>query len=149
MEKTKLWLDDFRYPPNDEWVWVKNYDEFVEVAPTQSWEHISLDHDLDDWGVLYERDTRTWEQWLSGAFVGGKTGFNVTEWMVDNGIWPTKSLAIHTDYPAGRERMASLISQNGPFDDYYWYERTKESGMVYPVSGYIFFSDFDSDEPDE
>lgn len=139
-DKKKLWLDDFRYPPSDEWVWVKNYDEFVEVAPTQEWEHISLDHDLDDWAVNYSHDSREWDAWLHGGFVGGRNGYDVTKWIVENEAWPTETIAIHTDVPDRREAMAELIRLFGPFENMDWYERTKDDGMVYSVGGYIFYA---------
>lgn len=149
MLKTKLWLDDFRDPPSDEWVWVKNYDEFVKVAPTQKWEHISLDHDLDDWGSAYSFNTNEWDTWVRGGFVGGKNGFDVTKWIVENKAWSSKTIAIHTDVPDRREAMADLIRLFGPYDDFDWYERTKESGMNYPVKGYIFYANLEESETSE
>jgi hypothetical protein len=138
--KTKLWLDDFRFPPSDEWEWVKTFDEFVEVAPTQEWEHMSLDHDLDDFAIYSSRDSQTWDDWLHGYYVGGKNGMDVTRWIVENECWPTKSIAIHTDVTDRREAMAELIDSHGPFESFDWYERDQASGMTYAVRGYIFYA---------
>jgi hypothetical protein len=42
----KIWIDDIRTPPNSDWIWCKNYDEFVKAFDDEFPDYISFDHDL-------------------------------------------------------------------------------------------------------
>jgi hypothetical protein len=45
----KLWVDDLRYPPDDQWTWVKTSDSAVALLRlTGTCEVMSLDHDLGE-----------------------------------------------------------------------------------------------------
>jgi chloramphenicol O-acetyltransferase len=86
----KLWVDDVREPPNDDWVWVKNYVAASMLLTTHaSWiSTISLDHDLGE-------DEET-----------GYDLLNWMEWMVhDHDLPLPQDIRIHTANPAGRENM--------------------------------------------
>lgn len=53
MEFYKIWVDDIRYPPNTDWIWVKSVNQaktLIEILEnTNSEMFISLDHDAGDY----------------------------------------------------------------------------------------------------
>ena len=53
MEFYKIWVDDIRYPPNTDWIWVKSVNQtktLIEILEnTDSEMLISLDHDAGDY----------------------------------------------------------------------------------------------------
>jgi hypothetical protein len=132
----KLWLDDFRSPPWNNWDhWAKDYQQVTHYLVANDYEHVSLDHDLCDFPSMgtYGYNSPNW-------WVGELTGLHVVEFMVEQNIWPTKTVSIHTDYSEGRERMADLISSYGPFSNMEWYTRTNCKNKV---EGYIFYASED------
>lgn len=54
MEFYKIWVDDIRYPPNTDWIWVKSVNQaktLIEILEnTDSEMLISLDYDAGDYG---------------------------------------------------------------------------------------------------
>ena len=54
MKSYKIWVDDIRYPPNTDWIWVKSVNQakiLIEILEnTDSEMLISLDHDAGDYG---------------------------------------------------------------------------------------------------
>jgi hypothetical protein len=111
----KLWLDDIRPAPVG-WTWVKTADEAREKLQTQIVTHASLDHDLGACETCM--GGRTAEQWLEEhncmqmpncEHFG--TGYTLVCWMEQNDIWPTEFCTIHSRNPAGRMRMAQVISK--------------------------------------
>ena len=54
MEFYKIWVDDIRYPPNTDWIWVKSANQaktLIEILEnTDSEMLISLNHDAGDYG---------------------------------------------------------------------------------------------------
>ena len=96
-----VFLDDEREPWDPEWMLVKTYDECVQVLSQGNVEHLSLDHDLSN-------------EHYNGDLGDEKTGYHVVLWMAENGIWPTKTLIVHTMNPAGRERMVRTAERFAP-----------------------------------
>lgn len=125
--------------PNPEgWTWVKDYDEAVRYWETEGTPDIaSLDHDL--YGLT---------PYVYG--VPDLSGLDFVQYLCgDPTRWPFYSLALHTDYTAGRERMADLIEKYGPYDHRETYEKTYPcrtdrwgNGLV-NVYGYIYTKDED------
>jgi NAD+-processing family protein with receiver domain len=99
-------------PAPEGYDWVKDYDEAVRYWETKGTPHIaSLDHDL--WGLT---------PYISG--VREYNGADFVQWLCgDNDRWPHEQLSIHTDYTAGRERMADMIEKFGPYTNRDVYER--------------------------
>lgn len=144
----RLWLDDMR-PAPEGYTWVKDYNEAVRYWQTEGTPDIaSLDHDL--YGMT---------MYVPGTY--DYSGFDFVQWLCgdnpaseDSGRWPFLSLALHTDYTGGRERMADLIERYGPYDNRETYEKTYPineagysgyywgSGLVH-VYGYIYTKDED------
>jgi hypothetical protein len=88
---TRLWLDDVRRPPTDEWSWAKSVEEAIEILATRPVVEASLDNDLHP----FERD-----------------GLEVLVWMGENDAWPER-IRIHTDNRFASTKMCNLLENNG------------------------------------
>lgn len=91
----KLWIDDLRSPPEDNWVWAKNSVEALarlaqSVMPEFHITEISFDHDL------------------GGADVS-ITVANELERMVYMGFIPMPVWFIHSANPVGRQNLARTL----------------------------------------
>lgn len=96
-----LWLDDQRNPFHHGAfgaVWVKNYEEAVELLATGEVTVASLDHDLNMAQTMGFADTE-------------KTGMDVLIWMEENNIWPEKVL-VHSANPSGKMRMLQVVQKH-------------------------------------
>lgn len=99
---TKLWIDDVRQPPSDEWIWAKTV--YEAIGAICFYEHnmftdtitISLDHDAGD----YAKD--------GGDYV------RVLDWLEREGIVDTGYFFhIHSQNPVGVQNMRAIINHNG------------------------------------
>jgi len=98
----KLWLDDVRDPKDwghIGWVWVKTYDEAVQMLRTGQVKMASLDHDLSLAATL-------------GYPCGEKTGYDVVCWMEEHDVWPRYGVQVHSMNPVGAERMRKVIAKH-------------------------------------
>jgi hypothetical protein len=89
----KLWIDDYRKPPDNTWEWVKTVEGAIHCMSKYTVSVASLDHDLGD----------------------GPTGYDLTKWMVENNIWPQDAIYLHTGNPVGRINMQQEINVHSPF----------------------------------
>jgi len=91
----KLWIDDIRVPPDDEWVWVKNYDDARRYITINWYEitDISLDHDLGE-------NSKTGYDIL--VYIEGylATGGRTCPWITFN---------VHSANPVGCKNMEAAI----------------------------------------
>ena len=98
----KLWIDDMRRPPSDDWIWIKT----VKKAKSAIWyyEHqyqddtitIDLDHDAGD----YAKD--------GGDYI------EILNWLEREGIVDTGYFFhIHSMNPVGVQNMRAIIQHNG------------------------------------
>lgn len=145
MKRTKLWLDDFRHPPTDEWVWAENYKRVTHLLANYEWDHVSLDHDLEPGffgGQFGTYNGYTDDPWDDME----RTGFDVVKFIVQNDTWARKTLATHTDNSHGRQNMIGLIDDYGPYSSKKWYERKTQ---MYPVTGVIYYADSEATESEE
>jgi hypothetical protein len=88
---TKLWLDDVRRPPSEEWTLAKSVEEAIEILATKWVAEASLDNDLHP----FQRD-----------------GLEVIEWMQDHGVWP-HLIRVHTDNRFASTKMCNLLERSG------------------------------------
>lgn len=109
-------------PAPEGYDWVKDYDEAVAYWETKGTPDIaSLDHDL--WGF---------KPYYAG--VREYNGADFVSWLCqDNDRWPEISLSIHTDYTTGRENMANMIEQYGPYEYRDVYDRTYPVPVKYDI----------------
>src|SRR4051794_16218176 len=88
-----LWLDDVRPPPSNAWIWAKTVAEaeaHLRAAPV---EKASLDHDLGD---------------------DEPEGRKLVLTMIEDELWPTDEIAIHSANIVGADHMCALIERYGP-----------------------------------
>ena len=95
----KLWIDDIRIPPSNEWVWIKSVNEakrYISMASPYGVAKIelSVDHDAGD----YAND--------GGDYI------KLLDWFEETNRIPT-SIRIHSQNPVGVANMRAIIERNG------------------------------------
>ena len=95
---TKLWVDDIRPPPTEEWDCARSFHEAVYFLEVKNYDMVSLDHDL-------------------GSFYGNRemTGYDIMNWLVARkltaeGFVPA-TILVHSANPVGVCNIQSLIDQ--------------------------------------
>ena len=86
MNKLKLYLDDFRTPVEEDWILVRNYDEFVEKIQEHGLHKfyiISLDHDLGDTAMDEYFNNVQPNSILDYNNIKEKTGMDCAKWLVE------------------------------------------------------------------
>ena len=95
MEFYKIWVDDIRYPPNTDWIWVKSVNQakiLIEILEnTDSEMLISLDHDAGD--------------------CGPPDYIKILDWLEETGR--NYPIHIHSMNVVGVENMRRIIQKNG------------------------------------
>lgn len=94
----KIWIDDIRTPPSEEWVWIKSVEaakRYIIMMSTDGIADIflSVDHDAGDY-VQFGGDYIKLLDWLE------ETGRN----------YPIR---IHSQNPVGVQNMKIIIRRNG------------------------------------
>lgn len=98
----KLWIDDMRRPPSNEWIWVQSVAQAIPtICMYERNMHddtitIDLDHDAGDF-ARYGGDYIKILDWLEEMNI------------VDTGYF----FHIHSMNPVGRENMETIIKKNG------------------------------------
>lgn len=86
MKKFKIYLDDVRIPLDNEWVVVRDYDEFTKKINEIGFENIelvSLDHDLGP-SAMKEWMKNVVENYsLDYDNISEKTGYDCAKWLVN------------------------------------------------------------------
>lgn len=90
-QPVRLWLDDVRRPPDDEWRWVKSVEDATKALASGTVAEVSLDHDLHP----YEHD-----------------GLEVVEWMAAHQVWP-RLVRVHTANQTASTKICNLLEQHG------------------------------------
>lgn len=120
----KLLLDDMRdlsdcYPLHpayleQNWVVVRNYDDFVEVITKAGLpEFLSFDHDLADEHYSPEMYNGNAYDALYDGFKE-KTGLHAAKWLVDyciDNTLPIPEYTVHSFNPIGKENIKSYLEQ--------------------------------------
>lgn len=94
----KIWVDDIRTPPDEDWAWCKNSEDAIWML--QKWQYLgdgerpplmSLDHDLG----------------------GDDTSRRIVLWMCENEFWPVE-VRVHSANPVGVEWLEGMIERYKP-----------------------------------
>jgi hypothetical protein len=115
MMKKLIYLDDLRTPIDQEWIVVRNYDEFVDTinkVGLENIELISLDHDLGD-SAMKEWHTNVYHNYtLNYDNITEKTGMDCTKWLVDQWIDgnPVVTVKVHSANAVGSANMMGYIN---------------------------------------
>ena len=113
--KKLIYLDDLRTPIDQEWIVVRNYDEFVDAINKiglENIELISLDHDLGD-SAMKEWHTNVYHNYtLNYDNITEKTGMDCTKWLVDQWIEgkPVVTVKVHSANAVGSANMMGYIN---------------------------------------
>lgn len=113
--KKLIYLDDLRTPIDQEWIVVRNYDEFVDTinkVGLENIELISLDHDLGD-SAMKEWHTNVYHNYtLNYDNITEKTGMDCTKWLVDQWIEgkPVVTVKVHSANAVGSANMMGYIN---------------------------------------
>ena len=98
----KLWIDDMRRPPTNEWIWVQTVNEaksairFYERSYNNDIIIIDLDHDAGDFAK------------------NGGDYIEILNWLEREGIVDTGYFFhIHSYNPVGVQNMRAIIQHNG------------------------------------
>jgi Cyclic-phosphate processing Receiver domain len=92
----KVWLDDRRTPPDEDWLWVETSAEAIALLRDNEVEELSLDHDL----AIFDADGRE------------ETGYDVLLWIeeqVNLHRYHPPRLNVHSANPPARKRMEEAI----------------------------------------
>ena len=119
----KLWLDDERKPPSEDWTRAVTMEEAIHYAERFAIDEMSLDHDLGTVPMCADCEERSAdfgdeedpvECHCPCHRVLAKTGYDFVKWMVETGKWPTTKPRVHSQNPVGRANMQGTI-------DRYWF----------------------------
>ena len=129
MNKTLLWLDDYRDPFDKkiDWmvfspigrnvnvIWVKTYDEFVNYITNHGLpDGISFDHDLADEHYresMYDKDGHYSNYYNDGTFKE-KTGYDCAKWLTNYCMlknYELPSYNVHSANPVGKQNIISVL----------------------------------------
>lgn len=88
----KLFIDDWRNPPDDTWIVARDYDEAIKCLETGLISEISFDHDL---GI-------------------GKSGYDIVCWIemkLFTHEWSfVPKMSVHSMNPVGRKNIEMVIN---------------------------------------
>jgi hypothetical protein len=116
IEKIRLYLDDVRTPLQEDWVVVRNYDEFVSKIHfhgLENFEVISLDHDLGD-SAMFEYYNNVKDNYqLDYTNITEKTGYDCCKFLVSESMSkniPLPQIYVHSANPIGSANMMGYIN---------------------------------------
>ena len=115
-KRLRLYLDDIRTPVDDDWIVVRNYDEFVaqiKLNGLGNFEVISLDHDLGE-GAMVEYYTNVKNNYmLDYNNIEERTGMDCCRYLFSDSMnekIPLPQIYIHSANPIGSANMMGYIN---------------------------------------
>lgn len=114
----RLYLDDIRTPEDNDWIVVRNYNEFVDYILNNGIpELISFDHDLAEEHMSdYFRNQYNGINGIEVIEYGSfkeKTGMDAAKWLIeyclDNNL-ELKNITVHSANPCGSENILGIIN---------------------------------------
>jgi hypothetical protein len=84
--KKRIYLDDIRTPVEDNWIVVRDYNEFVKKVMeigVKNIDFISLDHDLGDTAMAEYFNNVSKNYVLDYNNIDEKTGYDAAKWLVN------------------------------------------------------------------
>jgi hypothetical protein len=120
MKKAKIYLDDYRIPKNNDWMIVKNYDEFTSVIRNvglSNIEEIQFDHDLGDKAIMeyYMNTSKTFTidyNLIHPEMTGYDCAKFLVDFYVDNGYTKEEFPFVytHSANPVGRANIEGYLN---------------------------------------
>jgi hypothetical protein len=115
-DKIMLYLDDVRTPNDEEWIVVRNYEQFVDRINQHGLENIeviSLDHDLGDSAMTEYYNNVKDNYTLDYSNISEKTGYDACKFIVNRSIEtgiPLPQIYVHSANPIGSGNMMGYIN---------------------------------------
>lgn len=100
-----LWIDDYRRPPGDDWVWAKTLEEAMDIVRgAVPIDVISFDHDLGAKDLINMRwiDTQPVAKWFEAEAEAGR--------LLKMPVW-----FIHSANPEGRRQLWAIMERAQKF----------------------------------
>jgi len=117
IDKKRLYLDDVRTPKDNDWIVVRNYDQFVSnirLNGLGSYEVISLDHDLGEESMIeYYTNVKNNYELNYENIVNEKTGYDCCKFLVSESMSkniPLPQIYVHSANPIGSANMMGYIN---------------------------------------
>lgn len=117
----KLFVDDYRLPPDITWELAKTYDEAIRLLDQNQYDMLALDHDLEDihysadWNKYYNDLIENEEVLIKAEEIEiEKTGYDIICWLEvrkANGLYVPPVITCHSANPAGRARILQVIDK--------------------------------------
>ncbi len=114
--RLRLYLDDVRTPIDEDWIVVRDYEEFVsqiKLHGLSKFELISLDHDLGDGAMIeYYSNVKTNYE-LDYNRIPEKTGMDCCRYLVSESMntkIPLPQIYVHSANPIGSANMMGYIN---------------------------------------
>jgi hypothetical protein len=115
-KRLRLYLDDIRTPVDEDWIVVRDYDEFVSQIKLHglgNFEVISLDHDLGE-GAMVEYYTNVKNNYmLDYNNINERTGMDCCRYLVAESMnvkIPLPQIYVHSANPIGSANMMGYIN---------------------------------------
>ncbi len=115
-EKIRLYLDDVRTPIDSDWIVARNYQELVEIVNKyglESFDVISLDHDLGDQAMIEYYTNVKNNFTLDYSNILEKTGYDACKFLVSLSMTkniPLPQIYVHSANPIGSGNMMGYIN---------------------------------------
>ena len=117
IKKKYIYLDDIRTPVDVEnWVVVRNYDEFtaqVTLIGIENIELISLDHDLGETAMKEYFNNVAPNYELDYGNIVEKTGYDCAKWLVSKSMQtkiPLPQIYVHSANPIGAANIMGYVN---------------------------------------
>lgn len=112
---TRLYLDDIRTPVDEDWVVVRNYQQFVDYIQTNGIpDLITFDHDLAEEHMKdYFLNQYNGVEVINYDSFEEKTGMDAAKWLIDYCLDNNKELnmvTVHSANPCGSENILGIIN---------------------------------------
>ena len=112
----RIYLDDVRTPKDEDWVVVRNYEQFVEVVNQYGLgdiEVVSLDHDLGDTAMEEYFNNVSPNYTLDYSNIKEKTGLDAAKYLIaqsmKNNI-PLPQVYVHSANPIGSANIMGYVN---------------------------------------
>jgi hypothetical protein len=105
----KLWIDDYRIPPDETWHWVRNFKDAIFELYFNKVEEVSFDFDLGE----------------------EKNGADILEFAIRQNKLPP-IVHFHTQNPVGRKTMETILSHYRNGTDHWLSEEMFQEKEVVP-----------------
>jgi hypothetical protein len=116
IDKKRIYLDDVRTPIGDDWIIVRNHEQFVSCVRLYGLENIeviSLDHDLGDTAMIEYYNNVKDNYTIDYNNILEKTGYDCCKFLVSLSMEkniPLPQIFVHSANPVGAHNMMGYIN---------------------------------------